>query len=183
MPDYYDRDWRRREDFMSRHPLLAALGWILGIVVVCAVVAGVIGLISTGSVIFQGKAAKITNPARVEQKVYDPNNTIAQIAFFHDQCQAVNRQLRIIENNRTKQKADERAARFAKDPIRQQQAQDALSQDSSDVSGAENNLQATVADYNSRSAQSTANVFKGHNLPERIVIPDPIPPGFSINCG
>lgn len=183
MTDLYKRDWESRADFASRHPILALAGWTAAIVAVVLFVTAIVGLATTGSVFFQGKVAKLTNPSRVEQQVYDPNNTIAQIAFFHNTCQRVNSQLRIVENNHARLKADEHAASFAKDPIRQQQAVDSLSQDNQDLTGAMNALQATAADYNSRSAQSTANVFKSHNLPDRITLPDPIPAGFSVNCG
>lgn len=162
--------------FWERHPVAAGISLVL-------LVTALVGGIALGVTLLRGPVAKVTNPSKVEQKVYDPNNTIAQIAFFHNTCNLAAAQLRIVENNGARLRADWRTAALATDPIRKQQALDQLSQDETDLAGAKNALQTTVADYDSRSAQSTANVFKDSGLPERIQLPDPIPAGYSINCG
>jgi hypothetical protein len=174
--------WERREDQFHRHPFLKTAQYVLGAVAIVLVATALIGLASTGSIFFQGEAAKHTVGARTNIKVYSPENKIAQIAFFHNTCNTAKAQLRIVQNNAAKEAADLKAASFASDPIRKQQAQDSLGQDAQDVTGAENVLQTTVADYNSRSAQSTANVFKGANLPDRIVLADPVS-NSNIDCG
>lgn len=178
MPDI--DQWGRN---MERRPWSTTLLAVLGATAIVLIVVAIVGLVTTGSALFAGPAAKLTNPSRVEQKVFDPNNTVAQIAFFHNTCNQASAQVRIVENNQRALAADEVAAKNAKDPVRQQQAIDQLAADQQDVTGAQNALQTTVADYNSRSAQSIANVFKGTNLPDRIILPDPIPAGFTINCG
>lgn len=164
-------------DDADRRPVWTLLkAAVIGTVIVLVCVA-LVGLATTGSVFFAGTAAKVTNPSRVQQKVYDPNNTIAQIAFFHNTCNTAAAQFRIVQNNQKRLKADEHAAQFATSPIQQQQAVDSLASDQTDVTGAQNALETTVADYNSRSAQSTANVFKDNDLPERLSADGPI------NCG
>jgi hypothetical protein len=184
--DHERRPWKTYDDRaeeIERYPWKMAIVYGVGIILVGAVLAGVIGLIATGSVFFSSEQAKLTNKARVQRKVYDPNNTTTQIAFFHNTCQTVNAQLRAVENNEDRLVADRKAAQYAKDPIRQQQAADALTADQADVTGTTNAVQATAADYNSRSAQSTANVFKDNSLPNRIDLPNPIPRGYKVNCG
>lgn len=182
MPRTY-KTWDDRSVEAEAHPFWTTLKWVLGVTVVVLIVVALVGLATTGSLFFQGEAAKHTVGARTNIKVYSPENKIAQIAFFHDTCNTANAQLRIVENNQDRLKTDTKAARSAQDPIRQQQASDSLVNDQQDVTGALNALQATVANYNSRSAQSTANIFKDANLPERIVLPNPISAGYTINCG
>lgn len=170
--DPRDERWRQRADReysrATYHPWLTATKWLLLVVLVGVVLAGLAGLLSTGSVFFAGQKAKITNPARVQRQVYDPNNTIAQIAFFHNTCNTAAAQQRIVQTNEARYRADQTAAHLSTSPIQQQQAIESLSQDATDVAGAKNALETTVADYNSRSAQSTANVFKDNNLPDRL---------------
>jgi hypothetical protein len=181
--DPYDRLGRRAEHEVGAfadHPWLRLLFWSVAIVLIVLVCTAVVGLATTGSAFFQGEAAKRTVNERTNVKVFSPENKIAQIAFFHDTCQRAVSQLRIVENNRQRLAGDEHAARFASDPVRQQQAQDQLAADQQDVTGAENVLQATAADYNSRSAQSTANVFKDSGLPPRINLPDPMSKAFVV---
>lgn len=177
-----DEIWDRRIDQFERHPFLKTAQYVVGLVIIGLVVTAIVGLATTGSVFFQAAAAKHTVGARTDIKVYTPENKIAQIAFFHNTCNTAKAQLRIVQNNQDRYNADLKAAQFAKDPIRQQQAQNNLSQDEQDLVGAQNVLQTTVADYNSRSAQSTANVFKGANLPDRIVLANPVS-NTNINCG
>jgi hypothetical protein len=174
--------WVAREEQFHRHPFIKTAQYVVGAVLIVLVATAVVGLATTGSVFFQGAVAKHTVGARTKAKVFTPENKIAQIAFFHNTCNTAKAQLRIVQNNQNRYDADLKAAQFAKDPIRQQQAQNALSNDQQDITGAENVLQTTVADYNSRSAQSTANVFKGQNLPDRIVLADPVS-NTNINCG
>lgn len=159
--------WDRRADQFDRNPLTTILGWSIGIVLVTAVLVGVIGLIATGSVFFQGQAAQITNPSRVQQKVYDPNNTVAQIAFFHDTCNDVQTAFAQWQGAQQKVALDTTGTRSS-DPIKAQQAQDALDQDTQALIGTQQHIYATANNYNSRSAQSTANVFKDSGLPNRI---------------
>lgn len=160
-------NWDDRADDFERWPMLETLKWGLLVIVVCAVFAGAIGLITTGSVLFQGPAAKLTNHSRVEQKVYDPNNTVAQIAFFHNTCNDVRTAFAQWQGAQEKVKIDTEGTRSS-DPIKAQQAQNALDQDAQSLIGTQQNIYATANDYNSRSAQSTANVFKDNDLPERI---------------
>jgi hypothetical protein len=174
--------WERRAEIASDHPLASLLFWGIGITAVVLVIVALVGLASTGSVFFKGAAAQKTVGARTKTQVFTPENKIAQIAFFHNTCNTAVAQLRIVKNNNARVTALQKAAKSS-DPIRQQQAQDSLSGAIDDATGAANVLQATVADYNSRSAQSTANVFKGNNLPDRINLPDPIPATYTINCG
>jgi hypothetical protein len=164
------RNWPDREDYAERHPVLAVLGWGLIIILLVAIFAGVIGLISTGSVFFEGQAAKATNPSRVQKQVYDPNNTVAQIAFFHNTCAQVRTSFAQWQTAREKVDVDTKQAESS-DPIKAQQAQNALDQDMQALVGTQQNIYATANDYNSRSAQSTANVFKDSNLPARIEPP------------
>lgn len=167
---------------VDNRPVFALVKAIaIGAIIVLVLVA-LTGLVTTGSIFFKGEAAKKTVGARTNVQVYSPENKIAQIAFFHNTCQDVNKQLRIVENNQARLTTDEHAAQFATDVIRQHQAEDSLINDQQDITGAQNVLQSTVADYNSRSAQSTANIFKTSGLPDRILLPDPITTGYSVNC-
>lgn len=173
-------DWARDAEDRPVWTLVKAAVIGTALVLVCV---GIVGLATTGNVFFQGEAAKKTVGERTNVKVFSPENKIAQIAFFHDTCTTAQAQVRIVKNNQRRLAADEHAARFATGAIRQQQAQEQLATDEQDVTGAENALQATVAAYNSRSAQSTANVFKGTGLPERIRLPDPLTADYTIECG
>lgn len=174
--DVLGRRLAKRAEDAGRHPGFTLLRWALtGTLIVLACIA-LVGLLTTGSVFFRAAAAKRTISARVATQVYTPENAIAQIAFFHDTCQQAVAQQQIVANNQARYDADLKASR-SPDPIRQQQAETQLAQDQQDVAGARNVLASTVAAYNSRSAQSTANVFKGSNLPERLSVND------SISCG
>lgn len=175
--------WDRRLDRAERHPFLSLFYWAAGITLVVLAITAIVGLATTGSVFFQAAAAKKTVGARTDIKVYTPENKIAQISFFHDTCQRVNALIVTVQNNQARYNADLRTAELSKDPVRQQQATDALTSDNSDVTGAKNALANAVADYNSRSRQSTANVFKGSGLPDQITLPNPLPAGLTINCG
>lgn len=175
--------WDDREAEFEARPWWVALKWSLAAVVIALVCAAVVGLATTGNALFQGEAAKRTVTERTNSQTFTPENKAAQIAFFHDACNTVNAQLRIAESNEATYRADMEAARLASDPIKQQQAQSVLSADQQNVTGAQNIVQSTAADYNSRSAQSTANVFKDSGLPDRITLPAPIPAGYSVNCG
>jgi cell division septation protein DedD len=174
--DQWGRDAEQRPVFTIFKAALIGTILVLGIL-------AVVGLATTGSIFFQGEAAKKTVGERTNTQVFTPENKIAQIAFFHNTCNTVNAQLRIAENIQAQIKLDERAASTASSPIEQQRASDQLSQDAQNLSGAENVVQTTAADYNSRSRQSTANVFKSTGLPDQITIPNPITPGFAVNCG
>lgn len=165
-----NRSWEDRADYAETHPVLASLKWGIITIVVVAILLGVIGIISTGSVFFQGAAAKVTNPAQVQKKVYDPNNTIAQVAFFHDTCNGVRTAFAQWQSAQQKLTLDTKASNSS-DPIKAQQAQNALTQDTTALVGTQQNIYATANNYNSRSGQYTANVFKDANLPERIAPP------------
>lgn len=173
-------DWLRDAERRPAWALLKSSVILVAIVLVCV---ALVGLATTGSVFFQGAAARRTVGSKTDVRVFSADNKIAQIAFFHDSCETVNRQLRVVENNRERLRADEHAARYATDPIARQQAIDGLTADQQDVTGAQNALAATTADYNSRSAQSTASVFKDGGLPSRINLPVSPEPGFSVDCG
>lgn len=163
-------NWDDRADDFERHPVLQALKWGILVILVVAVLAGVVGLISTGSVFFEGAAAKVTNPSRVEKKVYDPNNTMAQVAFFHNTCNDVRTAFAQWQSAQEKVALDTKRS-TSNDPIKAQQAQNALDQDTQALIGTQQNIYSTANDYNSRSGQYTANVFKDANLPERITPP------------
>jgi hypothetical protein len=163
-------NWDDRADDFDRWPVMTTLKWGIIVIIVCAIFAALIGLITTGSVFFEGQAAKITNPSRVQKKVYDPNNTIAQIAFFHDTCNRVRTGFAQWQSAGEKVSLDVQGT-HSSDPIKAQQAQNALDQDTQALIGTQQNIYATANDYNSRSAQSTANVFKDNNLPSRIEPP------------
>lgn len=162
--------WDDRAEQFDRHPLATTLLWSLGVLAIVLVLTAAIGLASTGSVFFQSGAAKLTNPARVQQKVYDPNNTIAQVAFFHDTCNRVRTDFANFKAAEFKLVTDQKASQ-TDDPIKAQQAQDQISQDTTNVVGTSQGLQNAANDYNSRSAQYTANPFKDAGLPYRIEVP------------
>lgn len=174
------RDWEK--DAEQRPAWTIAKAAIIGTLIVLVCVA-LVGILTTGSIFFRGEAAKRTVNERTNLKVFTPENKIAQIAFFHDACQTVNQQLRVVENNQARLEVDQKNAAFAKDPVRQQVAIKSIETDQQDVTGAKNALVGTVATYNSRSRQSTADVFKDGGLPDQISIPADVPAGYTINCG
>lgn len=176
MHDELDRRLDKWGNDAGRHPWLTLLRWALAITLIVLACVALVGLLTTGSVFFKAAAAKRTIGARVTTQVYTPENAIAQIAFFHDTCQQAVAQQQIVTNNQARYDNDLKASRST-DPIRQQQAEVQLAQDQQDVAGAQNALASTVAAYNSRSAQSTANVFKNSDLPERLSAND------TISCG
>lgn len=137
-------------------------------VVLLVLIGGAIVILSAN---FGGEVAKRSVHGRTKQQVFSPENNQAQVAFFHDHCRGVVRDFREWQNNTSQLKADERAARYARDPIRQQQAEDVLTQDQQNVTQVANVLQNDAQDYNSRSAQWTANSFKDAGLPDRIEPP------------
>ncbi len=179
-----DDQWNRRYERSSKRPLTETLRWSLGVTIIVLILVAVVGLATTGSVSFGAFQAKHTAKARVTQRVYDPTNIISQVAFFHDKCNAVVKDLNVARNNAQRLKTDERLA-TSTDPIKQQQAAQSLANDQSDFTGALNVAQQDAADYNSRSAQYTANPFKDQGLPYCITVPsDPAAlDTFSINCG
>lgn len=183
--EVWDRRADRAADSLTYHPWWTALKWGLGLLAVLLVLSVVGNAFGILSVWWGGEQAQITNPSRVKQQVFDPNNTIAQISFFHNQCEGVNADAQIVSQNAATYLADKRVLAGATDPISQQQARDALLQDQQNITGPRNALVQRAADYNSRSQQSTANVFKGHGLPRRIDVPSTIEAlaTFHVNCG
>lgn len=164
------RNWEDRAEYADRHPVLAVLGWGIIIIVVCAILAGVVGLISTGSVFFNAGAAKATNGARVQQRTYDPNNSIAQMAFFHNTCNDVRTDYANWQSAQQRVNLDMKKAQ-SNDPVKAQQAQNALDQDMQSLTGTQQLIYSTANDYNSRSGQRTAAPFKDAGLPIRIEPP------------
>jgi hypothetical protein len=171
-------------DDYARHPVWNSIKLGLAGIVVIGVLAAIIGLISTGSVFFAASKAKFTAAPRVTQKVYAPDNVIANVAFFHDTCNAVSRDLQVYRNNEARYQADRNAARLQTDPLQQAAAVNALSTEQQDVTAALNAAQDAAASYNSASAQYTRNPFKDAGLPYRITVPtDPRDLAtFSVAC-
>lgn len=165
------RNWESRANYADRHPVLAFLGWGITIIVCIAILAGVIGLISTGSVFFNAFAAKATNGARVQQQTYDPNNSIAQMAYFHNTCNDVKTEFANWQSAQEKVSLDDKAIQ-GNDPIKAQQAQNQRDQDVQALIGSQQALYADANDYNSRSGQRTAAPFKDAGLPYRIEPPE-----------
>jgi hypothetical protein len=175
--------WDDRADEFEAHPWWVTLKWVVGVLVLVLVVAALVGVATTGSVFFEGEAAKHTVNSRTDKQVYSPENKQAQIAFFHNTCQDVNSQLAVIRNAQQTLATDEAAAKDVSDPLQQQVAIKNITTDQQDLSAARDVAAKSAADYNSRSAQSTANVFKDAGLPDRITLPNPIPDGYSVDCG
>src|SRR4051812_32654288 len=120
----------------ERRPGLTLLAAGLALTFIALAIAAVVGLATTGSIFFKGEAAKKTVGAQTNRQVFTAQNKIAQIAFFHDTCNTAAAQVIVVRNNQARLQADERAARFAHDPLRRQQAEDALTGDDQDVTGA-----------------------------------------------
>lgn len=184
MGDYDDR-LDKAADQWGRRPWWTTLKWILGLGAIALICVVIVSLISTGSLFFQAEVAKRTLAPRVTQRVYGTDNAINNVAFFHDKCQAVLRDVQVYRNNAARLRADQRAAQTETDPLKQQQAQAALTTEQSQVTAAQNTAASDAADYNSASAQYTRNPFKDANLPYRIELPaDPVALAeFTINCG
>ena len=83
-----DKIWQDRADKESERFAKHPVGWFLvravGVIAIFAVLAVIISLVSGGGAFFNAEKAKIINPALVKQKIYEPSNTLAQVAFFHN---------------------------------------------------------------------------------------------------
>lgn len=173
------------DDKFTAHPWRQVAKWFAGALAICLLLSVVGNALGIVSVFWGAEKAKITNPARVTQKVYDPNNTIAQISFFHNQCEQVNADAQIVSQNAQTYLNDKQVLANAASPIEQQQARDTLLQDQQNITGPKNALVSRAADYNSRSEQSTANVFKDSGLPGKINVPSSVEglATFHVDCG
>lgn len=183
-----DRTERSFENF-TNHPK-TYLAKLVGIVVVVIVALSLIGnALGIANIYWQATKAKITAAPRVTTQVYDTNNIIAQVKFFHDKCVGVKEKVNIFQNNYARYQNNLRAAELQTDPLQRQVALDALGPAQADVTAALNGAQSDAAEYNSAAANPTINpfrtIFSQNNLPERIELP----PGeaaashFLLNCG
>lgn len=176
-------NWDKREERFEKHPIAYTGWWALGITLVVLGIIALVGVATTGSIFFNSAASNVTLKPRINVQRNDTNNAVASITFFHQTCTDAQAQLRIVENNQARYDADLKAARDTTDPIAAQQAVQSLVSAQSDVTGAENVLQTTVANYNAKAANSLNAKFRESGLPERIVLPDPVPTGYTIDCG
>jgi hypothetical protein len=126
--------------------------------------------LSIVNVFWGADKAKITEPARVTQATYSTGNALVNIAYFHAQCQDILADQQNYQNALQTLAVDQNTLKTVSDPIAQEQAGSAVSQDQSAVLGVKDQLANDVAEYNAKSATQTANPFKAHNLPYRFVL-------------
>lgn len=145
-------------------------GAIAGVVVLIVVITMIAGLLSTGNAFFQAQQAKLTVKPRVTQATYGTDNALVNIAYFHNQCNDVLADEQNVINAKKQLSLDRQTLAQTTDPIAQQQAGTAVTQDVTQVTGTEDQLSNDVRDYDSKSATQTANPFKANNLPYRISV-------------
>lgn len=161
-------DWE--QSFESR-PWWTTMRGAIGIVVIVLVCIALVGLVSTGSVFFQGAANKATIDAQVQRDTYTSDNAFAQYGFFPQQCERVRASYLQWQNAVETLQQDQKAARLETDPIRRAQALQALETDQEHVNGTANQISNAAADYNARAENVTANKFLAADLPPRIDVP------------
>lgn len=160
--------WGRQ---LGSHPYVRTLGWALAVTIIVLVVVGVVGLVSTGSVLFTAAQARVTAPARVTTKVYDPDNIINQVAFFTTTCEDVGRDYANWRNNQANYDRELSIVQASTNAGQQAEALGNAQQLSQYVAGSIEQLQQDAAAYNARSINYTANPFKSASLPYRIQVP------------
>lgn len=176
--------WDRRLDYAERHPILYPFWWVLGITLGVLAIAAVVGVASTGSVFFKSASSSATVKARTNIERNSTGNAVTSIAFFHDQCQAYNRQVVVVGSNTARADKLAKQAQGVSDPIAAQQAASAADQASTDAAGAFNVLAGIATDYNAKAANSLNAKFREAGLPDRLPTPSS-PDGqlSTINCG
>lgn len=165
----------------SKGTILKWIGIVVAVLIGLTVLANALGI---ANIYWSAEKAKITAKPRVISKIYETENIIVEVAKFHDECTAVQRELAVFQNNYGRYQADKEAAADASTGLEKEAAVQSLPNDVSDYTAPLNSAQAEAAAYNSNSAQYTQNEFKTHNLPNRIDLP-PGPPAaakFQLNC-
>lgn len=147
--------------------ILYAVGGIVAFCLALSLIGNATGIVS---IYWQAEKAKLTVNPRVTQQVYSTGNALHNIAYFHDQCNTILADEQNVVNAQTQLKTDEATFHATTDPIAQQQAGTAVTQDQTTLTGTKDQLSNDVRDYDSKSATQTANPFKAANLPYRINI-------------
>jgi hypothetical protein len=144
---------------------------VLAIWFLLSLIANAIGI---ANIYWQAEKAKVTAAPRVTSKVYETENIIAKVAFFHEKCTNVVKDLHVFENNYERYLADKETARTTTG-LEARSASEALSNDQSDYTAALNVAQEDAANYNAASDNPTIKqfrtIFSQHGLPEHIELP------------
>lgn len=174
---------------LADHPKRTIAKWaVLGTACIVALVL-LASLISTGSLFFEAKVAKITAQPRVTKQIYGTENIVSQVKLFHDKCTGVQEKLAVFKNNYARLVTVREAAHLQIDPLEQHAAVEQIGPAQQDVTAALNAAQADVRDYNSAAANPTVNpfrtIFSQHGLPERISLPpgEAAANSFTLSCG
>ena len=177
MPDPYrdlDQVWEERSlkryGQFTDHPwrfTAVVVGGIIAFVLLLSLVGNITGI---ANVYWGAEKAKLTVNPRVTQATYGTDNALQNIAYFHNQCNTILADQQNVINAKQTLTTDQATLKSATDPIAQQQAGTAVTQDQSTLTGTKDQLSNDVRDYDAKSATQTANPFKANNLPYRISV-------------
>ncbi len=156
-------DWDDRAKRLERRPLRTTLQWVLGGAVVLVVVSALLGLITTGSIFFQGEAAKLTNPAREKIVVFDPNRTISTYEGFYRLCNEFNANIVKAKDAAAEAKSREEAYDAATDPFGTDRK--SIVAVSEDARALRNVARGLAAEYNADASANTRAPFRAADLP------------------
>lgn len=176
-----DRAFKWYSDF-THHPGRAIATWLATLIAVCFVLSLIGNATGIVSVYWQAEKAKLTVKPRVTQQVYSTGNALSNISYFHRQCNNVLADQQNVQNAVQQLGVDKQTFQATSDPIAQQQAGTAVTQDESTLTGTKDQLSNDVRDYNAHSADQTSNPFKAAGLPYRIQLNKQGLLKGSVNC-
>lgn len=176
-----DRAFKWYADFTD-HPVCSIATWVASIVALCAVLSLIGNATGIVSIYWQAEKAKLTVNPRVTQQVYSTGNALSYISYFHRQCNNVLADQQNVQNAEQQLIVDKQTFAATSDPIAQQQAGTAVTQDESVLIGTKDQLSNDVRDYNAHSADRTSNPFKASGLPVRIQLNKQGLLKGSVNC-
>lgn len=156
-------EWDRRAERFDKRPLRETIRWALGSVLVVAVVIAAVGLISTGSIFFQGEAAQLTNRSREKIVVFDPNRTLSTYEGFYALCNEFNANIIKAKDAATEAAQREKSYNAKGDPFGDDRK--SITAVREDARALRNQARNLAAQYNADSAANTRAPFKAADLP------------------
>jgi hypothetical protein len=164
----------------TEYPGLTALKWGLGLVVVLLVLSIVGNALGVVNVYWQAEQAQVTAPARVKIITYDPQNIIAQKAFFTTTCNDMNADLGSWKTNEA---AVAQLEQQIKDGIIQDPTGATLQQAESQAQGPQAAVYQAAAAYTARAQNPVYNKFIPAGYPTSIAPPADLTGWTPPTCG